>query len=85
MPVGAEVRSRAQAVNLAYVFEDEEDAGSFGVGRRLVVTCKCQSSRKCQSCTCTNWADVPGSTATNRVVVSIDAANGSAFYRLAFP
>jgi len=32
-----------------------------------------------------NWAVVPGSTTTNRVVVPIDPANGSVFYRLAFP
>ena len=33
----------------------------------------------------TNWVTVPGSTVTNRVVVPIDPANGSAFYRLALP
>ena len=33
----------------------------------------------------TNWFDVPGSEATNHVVVPIAQANGSAFYRLAFP
>jgi glucose/arabinose dehydrogenase len=33
----------------------------------------------------TNWLVVPGSTATNRVVVPIDPANGSVFYRLALP
>lgn len=32
-----------------------------------------------------NWVAVPGSTATNRVVLPIDAANGSVFYRLALP
>lgn len=32
----------------------------------------------------TNWFDVPGSSATNHILVPIDAANGSAFYRLAF-
>jgi len=32
-----------------------------------------------------DWVTVPGSTTTNRVVVPIDAASGSAFYRLAFP
>ena len=32
-----------------------------------------------------NWITVTGSTATNRVVVPIDAANGSVFYRLAIP
>ncbi|HOX02373.1 MAG TPA: PQQ-dependent sugar dehydrogenase [Candidatus Paceibacterota bacterium] len=33
----------------------------------------------------TNWVTVPSSTATNHVVVPIDPANGSAFYRLALP
>ena len=33
----------------------------------------------------TNWVTVPGSSATNRVVVSIGQANGSVFYRLALP
>jgi len=33
----------------------------------------------------TNWFDVSGATATNRVVVPISPANGSVFYRLAFP
>ena len=33
----------------------------------------------------TNWVTLAGSTATNHVVVSIDAANGSVFYRLAIP
>ena len=33
----------------------------------------------------TNWITVPGSTATNHVVVPIGHANGSAFYRLALP
>ncbi len=32
-----------------------------------------------------NWVDVPNSTTTNRVVVPIDPANGSVFYRLAWP
>jgi glucose/arabinose dehydrogenase len=32
----------------------------------------------------TNWTIVPGSTATNRVVVPINQANGAVFYRLAF-
>jgi glucose/arabinose dehydrogenase len=32
-----------------------------------------------------NWATVPGSTTTNRVIVPVDSANGSVFYRLAFP
>ncbi|MEI2727220.1 MAG: PQQ-dependent sugar dehydrogenase [Verrucomicrobiota bacterium] len=33
----------------------------------------------------TNWVTVPGSATTNRVVVPIDPANGSVFYRLALP
>jgi plastocyanin len=33
----------------------------------------------------TNWVSIPGSTGTNHVVVPIDPANGSVFYRLAFP
>jgi glucose/arabinose dehydrogenase len=33
----------------------------------------------------TNWVTVAGSTTTNHVVVPIDPANGSAFYRLAIP
>jgi hypothetical protein len=33
----------------------------------------------------TNWLDVPGSGATNHVVIPIDPANGSAFYRLVIP
>ena len=33
----------------------------------------------------TNWFTVPGSTATNHVVIPIDPANGSAFFRLALP
>jgi glucose/arabinose dehydrogenase len=33
----------------------------------------------------TNWVDVAGSAATNHVVIPIDPANGSAFYRLAVP
>ena len=33
----------------------------------------------------TNWVTVAGSTATNHVVVQIDRANGSVFYRLAIP
>ena len=32
-----------------------------------------------------NWGTVPGSTVTNHVVVPIDPANGSGFYRLALP
>jgi glucose/arabinose dehydrogenase len=33
----------------------------------------------------TNWGTVPGSSATNRVVVAIGQANSSVFYRLALP
>jgi glucose/arabinose dehydrogenase len=33
----------------------------------------------------TNWMDVPGSRATNHVVIPLDPVNNSAFYRLAFP
>ncbi len=33
----------------------------------------------------TNWVTLPGSTTTNRVIVPIDQANGSVFYRLALP
>ncbi len=33
----------------------------------------------------TNWVTLPGSTATNRVIIPIDPANGSVFYRLALP
>ena len=32
-----------------------------------------------------SWTTVPGSTTTNRVIVPIDPANGSVFYRLALP
>jgi uncharacterized membrane protein len=32
-----------------------------------------------------NWVTVPGSVATNHVVVPLDQANGSVFYRLAVP
>ena len=32
-----------------------------------------------------NWVTLPGSTTTNRVIVPIDPANGSVFYRLALP
>jgi hypothetical protein len=32
-----------------------------------------------------NWVNVPNSTTTNRVVVPINSANGSVFYRLALP
>jgi hypothetical protein len=30
----------------------------------------------------TNWHDVPGSTATNLLVVPVGATNGSAFFRM---
>jgi hypothetical protein len=33
----------------------------------------------------TNWVTQPGSTTTNHVVIPIDPANGSVFYRLAIP
>ena len=33
----------------------------------------------------TNWFDVPGSTATNRMSLPMDPLNGSVFYRLIFP
>ncbi|MGC3960556.1 MAG: PQQ-dependent sugar dehydrogenase [Verrucomicrobiota bacterium] len=33
----------------------------------------------------TNWSTVPGSTATNRVIMPIDHASGSVFYRLVLP
>ena len=33
----------------------------------------------------TNWVTMPGSTTTNRIVVPMDPANGSVFYRLALP
>jgi len=33
----------------------------------------------------TNWFDVPNSALTNRIVIPIDPANGSVFYRLAAP
>ena len=33
----------------------------------------------------TNWFDVPGSVATNRVIVPVGLANGGVFYRLAVP
>jgi hypothetical protein len=32
-----------------------------------------------------NWVDVAGSTATNRVFMSLDPANGSVFFRLLYP
>jgi hypothetical protein len=33
----------------------------------------------------TNWFDIPGSAATNRVIVPVGPANGGVFYRLAVP
>jgi hypothetical protein len=33
----------------------------------------------------TNWFTVPGSTSTNRVIVPIDAASPTAFFRLLYP
>jgi hypothetical protein len=33
----------------------------------------------------TNWADVNGSSSTNKVVVPINMTNGSVFYRLIYP
>ena len=33
----------------------------------------------------TNWGTLPGSAATNHVVVPLDPSNGSVFYRLAVP
>lgn len=33
----------------------------------------------------TNWTTVPGSTGTNQVLVPINAANGSVFFRLVYP
>jgi cellulose 1,4-beta-cellobiosidase len=33
----------------------------------------------------TNWTSVPGSTGTNQVLVPINAANGSVFFRLVYP
>jgi hypothetical protein len=33
----------------------------------------------------TNWSDVPNSTTANHITVSIDPANGNAFYRLVIP
>jgi hypothetical protein len=32
-----------------------------------------------------NWVDVPGSAATDSVIVPVDPANGSVFYRLITP
>jgi autotransporter-associated beta strand protein len=33
----------------------------------------------------TNWVDVTGATTTNQVVVPVNAANGSVFFRLVYP
>jgi autotransporter-associated beta strand protein len=33
----------------------------------------------------TNWVIVPGSGSTNRVIMAVDPANGSVFYRLVYP
>jgi hypothetical protein len=33
----------------------------------------------------TNWVTVPGSSATNHVVVPLDQSNGTVLYRLAVP
>jgi len=30
----------------------------------------------------TNWVDVPGSTVTNKIIMSVDSANGTVFYRM---
>jgi hypothetical protein len=32
-----------------------------------------------------NWFDVPGSTTTNQIVMPLDPANGSVFYRMVYP
>jgi len=32
-----------------------------------------------------NWADVPGSVSTNRVIIPVNPANGTVFYRLVYP
>jgi hypothetical protein len=32
-----------------------------------------------------NWVDVPGSAATNSLIVPVDPANGAVFYRLITP
>ena len=32
-----------------------------------------------------NWFTVPDSTTTNRVIMTIDPANGAVFYRLVYP
>jgi hypothetical protein len=33
----------------------------------------------------TNWVDVAGASATNKVIVTMNPANGSAFYRMVYP
>jgi len=33
----------------------------------------------------TNWVDVPGSSLTNQLVISVDPSQGSVFYRIAYP
>jgi autotransporter-associated beta strand protein len=32
----------------------------------------------------TNWVDLPGSSTTNKVIITIDPANGTVFYRMAY-
>jgi hypothetical protein len=32
----------------------------------------------------TNWVDLPGSSTTNKVIITIDPANGAVFYRMAY-
>jgi hypothetical protein len=32
-----------------------------------------------------NWFDVPGSSATNQVIMPVNPANGTVFYRLLYP
>jgi len=32
-----------------------------------------------------NWADVPGSTTTNQIIMPVDPANGAVFYRMVYP
>ena len=32
-----------------------------------------------------NWSTVAGSTTTNRVILPVDAANGSVFFRMVYP
>jgi len=33
----------------------------------------------------TNWVDVAGSTTTNQIIIPMDPANGSVFFRLIYP